>query len=437
MVLFLVNTFTTPATENTSTPVVLPSTSENTALLLNDRFADDVAAYLQNPDAKLDEQFVAALRRFEYEGLEWLQQYYPTKPSSNKEYLQQTHALKLYDKVSGQKDGLYSQLFWHTDLEAAKAVAKQRKKPIISLRMLGDFTEDLSCANSRFFRMLLYSDAEVNRFLKYNFVLHVSSVIDVPQITITYPDGTVQKQTITGNSMHVAMDENGEIIDALPGLYGPEYFKVWLGNMRFGKEHDSYTRYNNRLLKASQYDMEHLWENENLINITNSLLPSIKVADVNLASMIPVGKSVIEQPVIRKIKLNRKTKQASNYQPPTYHSEHNKWRRQLDELGFKQELLSKESIRLIQCKKRYANDTALDKQVNDITHILTQENIRNEINLHTRIANWLNEEQPDLRNQEQAFIEKVYAELFLTPLNDKKMGMYQQDLFYGLTNDGF
>ena len=45
-----------------------------------------------------------------------------------------------------------SQLYWYTDLEAAKAQAKRLGKPILSLRLLGKLTDEFSCANSRFFR---------------------------------------------------------------------------------------------------------------------------------------------------------------------------------------------------------------------------------------------------------------------------------------------
>src|SRR5689334_18977649 len=60
------------------------------------------------------------------------------------------------DRVCAQKDCHASRLFWYTDLEEAKAAAHQLGRPIFSLYLLGHLDEELSCANSRFFRTLLY-----------------------------------------------------------------------------------------------------------------------------------------------------------------------------------------------------------------------------------------------------------------------------------------
>lgn len=59
------------------------------------------------------------------------------------------------DALAGQRHAVHSRLFWHRDLGAAKAVAAASGKPILSLRMLGRLDEELSCANSRFFRVVL------------------------------------------------------------------------------------------------------------------------------------------------------------------------------------------------------------------------------------------------------------------------------------------
>jgi len=52
------------------------------------------------------------------------------------------------DTVSGQKDSYISGLYWYTDLKEAQKVAKETGKPILSLRLLGKLTDELSCANS-------------------------------------------------------------------------------------------------------------------------------------------------------------------------------------------------------------------------------------------------------------------------------------------------
>ncbi len=117
-----------------------------------------------------------------------------------------------------------SRLYWYTDLDQAKAAARQAGKPILSLRLLGKLTDEFSCANSRFFRSALYANAEVGRALRERFVLHWQSVRPVPIVTIDFGDGRKLQRTVTGNSVHFLLDAQGRPIDALPGLYGPKAF---------------------------------------------------------------------------------------------------------------------------------------------------------------------------------------------------------------------
>src|SRR5437016_179709 len=46
------------------------------------------------------------------------------------------------DTVGMQKDNYAAQLYWYTDLEAAKRAAKAQHKPILSLRLLGNLNEE-------------------------------------------------------------------------------------------------------------------------------------------------------------------------------------------------------------------------------------------------------------------------------------------------------
>ena len=132
------------------------------------------------------------------------------------------------DVVSGQRDGHASGLYWHTDLELARAESRRTGRPILSLRLLGRLDEEMSCANSRFFRVVLYPDREVARLLSGRFVLHWSSERPAPRITIDMGDGRRIERTITGNSVHYVIDPSGRVIDAIPGLYAPTQFRIAL-----------------------------------------------------------------------------------------------------------------------------------------------------------------------------------------------------------------
>ncbi|MBL8857555.1 MAG: hypothetical protein JNL28_03490 [Planctomycetes bacterium] len=128
------------------------------------------------------------------------------------------------DALSGQRYATYSRLFWYRDIEDAKRVARATNRPILSLRMLGRLDQDLSCANSRFFRVVLYANRDVSTYLREHFVLHWSSERPVPRVTIDMGDGRRIETTLGGNSAHYVLDAEGRPIDVLPGLYSPVAF---------------------------------------------------------------------------------------------------------------------------------------------------------------------------------------------------------------------
>jgi len=136
------------------------------------------------------------------------------------------------DALCAQKDAHTSLLYWFTDLPSAIAEARRTRRPILSLRLLGRLDEELSCANSRFFRKLLYPEARINRRLREDFVLHWQSVRPVPRVTIDFGDGRRVVRTLTGNSVHLVLDPHGRAVDALPGLSTPDAFLEQLAQAR-------------------------------------------------------------------------------------------------------------------------------------------------------------------------------------------------------------
>ena len=115
-------------------------------------------------------------------------------------------------------------LTWYESLPDAITAARTRGRPILSLRMLGRLQDELSCANSRFFRTTLYPDARVAALLADRVVLHVRSVRPVPVLTIDFGDGRPLVRTVTGNSAHLVLDQEGRPVDALPGLFDATTF---------------------------------------------------------------------------------------------------------------------------------------------------------------------------------------------------------------------
>lgn len=132
------------------------------------------------------------------------------------------------DAVAAQRYATASRLYWYTEPASALAEARRSGRPVLALRMLGRLDEDLSCANSRFFRTALYPDARVASLLRERFVLLWTSERPVPKVTIDFGDGRTMVGTVTGNSAHYVLDAEGRVVDVLPGLYVPQVFAAEL-----------------------------------------------------------------------------------------------------------------------------------------------------------------------------------------------------------------
>jgi hypothetical protein len=187
------------------------------------------------------------------------------------------------DALCAQKDAHTSLLYWFTDLDAAIAEARRTRRPILSLRLLGRLDHALSCANSRFFRKLLYPERRINQLLRKDFVLHWQSVRPVPRVTIDFGDGRVIERTLTGNSVHVVLDPDGYAVDALPGLLAPNVFVEQLVEAR-------------RFALADRRDLRRLHAAASRRPVTHAP-PTRAVA----ASRIAMTKHVVEAPVLRAV----------------------------------------------------------------------------------------------------------------------------------------
>ena len=62
--------------------------------------------------------------------------------------------------------------------------------------MLGNLTDEYSCANSRFFRTALYANTNVSQILRDRFILVWTSERPVPVVSIAYGDGRVLKRVV-------------------------------------------------------------------------------------------------------------------------------------------------------------------------------------------------------------------------------------------------
>lgn len=175
---------------------------------------------LPSPALAVQPPDIAELRARGPAALEELLSQYDQTPPANRDGL-----AAVIDAVAGQRYATVSRLYWYTDLDRAEQAARQLHRPILALRLLGDLRDDLSCANSRLFRATLYANTEVSAFLRSHFVLYWSTERAVPTVTIDFGDGRKIVRTTTGNSAHYVLDEDGRVLDVLPGLYAPAVFE--------------------------------------------------------------------------------------------------------------------------------------------------------------------------------------------------------------------
>lgn len=343
------------------------------------------------------------------------------------------------DGVSMQKDAYASGLFWFTDLDEAKLLAQKTKKPILSLRLLGNLNEEYSCANSRFFRSILYSNSKIAGYLRENYILHWKSVRPAPKVTIDFGDGRQIIRTITGNSIHYILDPQGKIIDALPGLYSPDEFMTYLIRIsslqnRFDPNIKNYqTNQHDWLLRKWNSDSKKV--NVNLTNQSAKKAPTKidgKSATVSAkptaleAAPRAITKSAVEIPLVRSISFDKTN--------PDQITQFEEWEKLV--FSFSAPKFDENSENLIRLKTNAAenlSDEDFAKLIANLKKYVAIDTVQNEYLFHTKIYEWLLSAQD---SDVDKFNEEVYDKLFLTPKSDKWLGLYSPDIYSAIENNG-
>ncbi|AFY36136.1 hypothetical protein [Calothrix sp. PCC 7507] len=396
-------------------------------------------AYTQTPPAK-NTQLTQQVTLLRSQGPQGLEKFLNTHAQELKNPSPQMR--EALDKLCQQRDCYASKLYWYTDLEQAKAAARASNKPILSLRLLGNLDQDLSCANSRFFRVALYPNGEISQYLRDRYILHWQSVRPVPKVTVDFGDGRKLERTITGNSIHYILDSSGVPIDAIPGLYGPQAFlRQLVASEKAVKEYTksqgvarvSFLRdYHRQSLVASQRqwgaDLAKLGI-KNLPRLVEMPSGSNEAPNATTAGTIAVAKMAVESPMLRNI-TSANRNQASLQEI----TDSATWQR-IAKLYTADAKLDSQSVALIRTK-RFAADKSdnLQRVINNFETAMVLDTVRNEYTLHNQIHQWFM--QGNVTNDVNALNEKVYAELFLTPNSDPWLGLMNSENYSAIDNDG-
>ncbi|MDZ8187414.1 MAG: hypothetical protein RMX96_21525 [Nostoc sp. ChiSLP02] len=348
------------------------------------------------------------------------------------------------DELCQQRDCYASRLYWYTDLEQAKAAAKTSGKPILSLRLLGRLDRDLSCANSRFFRIALYPNTEISKVLQDRFILHWESVRPVPKVTIDFGDGRKLERTITGNSIHYILDASGRPIDAIPGLYAPKAFLRQLQQAEVAaKSYSKLTRAEGEaFLKKYHSDRYNSIQTQWLADLSRLGIQSppklvefpnnsTQPPTAETASTLAVSKMMVESPMLRALRSAQENQKAL-----AEITDQQAWNK-IAQLYASDSKLDRNSISLMRAKKFHSGNTPQDNLpiiVKNFEAAMALDTVRNEYVLHSQIHQWFMAGQQT--RTVQALNQQVYAELFLTPNSDPWLGLLPADGYSAIDNDG-
>ncbi|MFN0021138.1 MAG: hypothetical protein ACKVP0_23065 [Pirellulaceae bacterium] len=370
------------------------------------------------------------------------------------------------DRVGGAKYCSASQLYWYTDLEQAKAVAQKCGKPILTLRMLGNLTDEFSCANSRFFRTTLYSNEEISRTLRERFVLHWRSVRPVPKVTIDFGDGRKLERTLTGNSIHYVLMPDGQVVDAIPGLYGPKAFLKQitrgealvrlLAEATVGRRNVMLANFHQQqaseVTKAWQAD----WQRAQLANVKagpkaalDAFARTLQSQDAGgqqqaaappraeAATRIARPKERVEARLVEAANLTKVTPEDVQDEKiwnviASFHSDDAKIDVASRRVIREEKPLAAAAGRLAMTK-RVVEDPML-RLVANLENSIAVDTVKNEYQFHRKIHQWLaaGGYRPDV----ETLNERVYAEIFLTPSSDPWLGLAPANVYTALENGG-
>jgi hypothetical protein len=281
----------------------------------------------------------------------------------------------------------------------------------------------------------------------------------VPKVTIDFGDGRVVERTITGNSIHYVLDSEGNVIDGIPGLYGPAHF---LRAVQLGRTAQQQWA---ELEPARRNEVLASWHRRNAdlvlrqwsmdLAAVGAPVPAVAVNGGSAAALaaiqqpaagpppaikaapIAVGKARAEIPIVRALtpngdQLAAATDDALWQKIADRHSAEVKLDQgSLTMIASKTAPDAKVAARVAVAK--WKAEDPLVRVVRNFERSMAIDTVRNEYLFHRQIHQWLSDvKHPGV----DELNERVYAELFLTPSSDPWLGLVPADQYSALENGG-
>jgi hypothetical protein len=363
------------------------------------------------------------------------------------------------DTIAHQKYATVSRLYWYVNIEAAKAAAREEKRPILHLRMLGSLADDLSCANSRLFRATLYANHELSEFLRTRFVLYWSSERPVPRVTIDYGDGRILERTTAGNSAHYVLDEHGNVLDVIPGLYAPAAFRHELENslnlaaaVRDTSDSERarlVSDYHSRLAASARRDWERFASTPSMSRLRQGLTQPRNETSLAAAQRATMTKMAIEVRDLRVFAAGLAPEAVRDDQVELWSTAGQQLygldvMRQVPRSGRAMRetpgLLDDASRTLVVrlhnagSPRLLTSGEALSAMIARLEQSIAADTALNQLRLRPQISREIVRENG--RIEFSALNSWIYAQVFHTPTEDAWLGLLPRDVFTGLPGDG-
>ena len=421
--------------------------------------AETLAVQAVSSDSNEAKSAVEKLRQMKQAGLDALFEKYGAEikrySETGEKNVEWNRIAAALDAVAMQKDAYASHLFWLTDLEEAKRLSKETGKPILSLRLLGNLNEEFSCANSRFFRAVLYPNKNVSEYLRGNYVLHWQTVRPAPRITVDFGDGRKIERTVTGNSIHYVLDENGTVINALPGLNSPKDFMIFLLNS------DSWLKQAKMFENALKSGLMFVNDADKIADKQIAFLKNMRSREFD-----NLRRQVSQKTFPLKIKFDKKAKTKREFEEmptaievaplavskmgveinllPDILPDITKYgAQQIDFETWQKIAQSKAENSKLDAnsrafiKNQLGKNNLTEQQFNaliaKLESLIALDTVRNDFLLRPTLLVWLNK---DLDKNVDTLNKKVYDELFLTPNEDRWLGLYAPEVYTALDGNG-
>jgi hypothetical protein len=251
-------------------------------------------------------------------------------------------------------------------------------------------------------------------------------------VTIDFGDGRRIERTLTGNSIHYILDENGEVIDALPGLYSPKTFLKYIVQGR------QVTKITDGLAKA---DRDKAWMKYRKMSFDEiktkrdkaTAISKVALTEPKLGTLAieAAPRAMAKMSVVDEISILRVYDDFAKFEPQINFDDWNK----LARLYSPSKKLDNNSIAFVrrQNGKTGLTETEFEGLFRRLENFIALDTTRNDFLFHTKLYEWLN--SGNTGDIEQ-FNARVYADVFLTPNSDKWLGLYSSDIYTALDGNG-